>query len=234
MCGCESGEIASDHDVAVGDAAAERELRPEPADLLAAALAPGAREPAARLVEVQREAAGVEPQQREPARVLLAGGDLLQRDARRDRADRAVVAVRVPGVVQEEPGRLRVLLQDRLHLRGIERVARRDRERRLLHDQRVVAEHDRRLRRDARRARCGTSRAARPTSAPAIAAVAGLVVGVDPEHAQAARASRRKYVGSSPGKNWSWKQSLPCHCPTRHDAYAAPTWARSWLPRVTK
>ena len=27
--------------------------------------------------------------------------------------------------------------------------------------------------------------------------------------------SRLKYVGSSPGKNWSWKQSLPCHWPTR-------------------
>ena len=117
----------------------------KPRDLLAAPLAPLPRQVAARLVEVQREPAGVQPQQREPARVLLARRDLLVRHVGRERADRALVAVGVAGVVEEHPGHGGVVAEDRRRLRRVERVAGRDRERRVLHDERMVAEHDRRL-----------------------------------------------------------------------------------------
>src|SRR4051794_5829870 len=129
VCASESRQIPTDDDVAIDDAAPECELGPGAGDLLAAPLAPGAGERAARLVEIQREAAGVQPQQREPARVLLAGGYLLECHGRRERADRVVVAVRVTGGVQEGTGRPGVLRQDRLHLRSLEGVARRGRER---------------------------------------------------------------------------------------------------------
>jgi hypothetical protein len=130
--GSQVGEVALDHGVAVADAAAERELWPGAGDLLPASFAPFAGEVAASLVEVQRIPAGVQAQEREAAGILLARGDLLVRDAGCDRADGALVAVGVPGMMQEQSGVAGVVLQDGRRLRCVERADRRDGERRIL------------------------------------------------------------------------------------------------------
>ena len=99
--------------------------------------------------------------------------------------------------------------------------------------ERMVTEHQRRLipvLGELERNHANWSGDERAASLP----VAGLVVGVDADARADLAARGVKYVGRSPGKKWSWKQSLPCHCPTLHVDDAPPMCARSWFPRVTK
>lgn len=108
------------HDVAVRNGTPERKLGPRARDLLAAALAPLTRQPAPGLVEVQRKATAVEPQEREPSRVLLHCRDFLQRHPRRERTHRSFVAMGVPGVMQEQARTLCVVTKNGGRLTRVE------------------------------------------------------------------------------------------------------------------
>ena len=151
------------------------------ADLLAAALAPPrARGRCASCRSSARSRRVCSRRSEKPPGYSLPAAISCMRDVGRERADRALVAVGVPGVVQEQAGRAGVVLQDRRGLRGVERVARRDRERRLLDDERMVAEHDRRL--VAVLGQLGPEPGELLGRERAgVAAVARLVVGVEPD-----------------------------------------------------
>ena len=174
-----------DHGVAVEHAAAERELRPQPDDLLAAALAPraaragcGSCRSSARSRRCAGAAARTRPgtpcPRRSPACVTPGASGLIVR----------LLRCVWPGVVQEQPGHA---ARSR---RGSSRPARR---RACCSARSGTASPARsagggRTRSSAGRGRSASSERNQPSCSvderAGVAAVAGLVVGVDPEHAQ--------------------------------------------------
>src|SRR5690606_33286887 len=98
----QAGEVSDDDRVAVRVAVSEGELRPLSGQFLAAAFAPGAGLVASGLVEVQRVAAGVDAEKGAAARILLHRAYFLLDDPGRQGEHRALVAVGMARVVEED------------------------------------------------------------------------------------------------------------------------------------